>query len=322
MAPLPAIGRKGGAVDSERFDSLVRVLATGISRRGALAGLAALTGPSLVDLDEAGAKKKRKKKKKKKTSTPSPPPPPRQSPPPPPRPVVQCVGFQDACPAGNCCPGLTCGRNDCDGGGAFCLRGVNGSCEGVCDCLGSLNCSERDDDTCQDCEFPDGGQCSTEAECCLTASLCSDNGCAIGNVCCQPEGADCAASCDCCAGFGCDQRGGSTCQACAREASAVRFLADQEECNVDGDCCRSDYFCEGSGCLNPLLDVCCGRPQASCEIDCDCCGASSNCPRAIAGETNACGVSGRCCQFAGGVCDDLCDCCEGLTCNGGACEPN
>ena len=109
---------------------------------------------------------------------------------------------------------------------------------------------------------------------------------------------------------------------CAREASAVRSLVDQEECNVDGDCCRADYFCEGSGCLNPLLDVCCGRPQASCEIDCDCCGALSNCPRAIAGETNACGVSGVCCLFEGAPCVDLCDCCEGFTCDGGACAPN
>src|SRR5688500_7272337 len=76
LATFPAIGMKGGAVDSKRFYSLVRVLATGISRRGALAGMAALTGRGLVDLDEAAAKKKRGKKKKKKTSTPSSPPPP------------------------------------------------------------------------------------------------------------------------------------------------------------------------------------------------------------------------------------------------------
>lgn len=68
-------------MDGERFDTLARVLALGISRRNAMARLVVLTGISLASLDEAEAKKKRRKNKKKQPtptvvgSSPSPPPP-------------------------------------------------------------------------------------------------------------------------------------------------------------------------------------------------------------------------------------------------------
>src|SRR5688572_2103548 len=89
--------RKSGAMDSEQFDTLTRSLALGLSRRSAIAGLAALTGLNLAQIDQAAAKKKRRKKKKKKGSSSSPPPPPRQSPPPP-RCLPQCAA-SNACGA-------------------------------------------------------------------------------------------------------------------------------------------------------------------------------------------------------------------------------
>ena len=49
-------------MDSDRFDTLTRLLTHGLSRRDALAGLAVLTGISLAQIDETAAKKKRKKK--------------------------------------------------------------------------------------------------------------------------------------------------------------------------------------------------------------------------------------------------------------------
>ena len=43
----------GDLLDGERFAMLARVLALGLSRRGALTGLAALTGISLTPIDGA-----------------------------------------------------------------------------------------------------------------------------------------------------------------------------------------------------------------------------------------------------------------------------
>ena len=55
-------------MDHHRFDRLTRILSRGLSRRGALAGLAALTGMTVAPSEEAAAKKKKRKKKKKQWS--------------------------------------------------------------------------------------------------------------------------------------------------------------------------------------------------------------------------------------------------------------
>ena len=96
-------------MDSERFDTVTRVLARGLSRRGALAGLAALTGISLVQIDDAAAKKKKKKKKKNNNknnenngNNSSPPPP-------------ACVP--------QCAPNNACGGDGCGGSCGSCGGG-------------------------------------------------------------------------------------------------------------------------------------------------------------------------------------------------------
>jgi hypothetical protein len=276
-------------VDRERFDALARGLARGTSRRGAVAGLAALTGVGLSQLHETAAKKRKSKKKR-------------------------CLRVRRPCRAGarkKCCAGLTCGDNEC-GGGDFCLRKLNGGCKGRCDCLGFLSCSERAGNRCQACSDLREGCPNGDDDCCRSAGACGNNGCVNnndGDVCClATPGATCASSCECCAGLGCDERAGFTCQTCVREASAEFTPADQEACSVDGDCCRADYVCGDSpGCQGTPAKVCCGLSQARCNSDCDCCGAFGNC------------ANGACCQFPGGACIENDDCCAGL-CLAGVCE--
>ena len=106
-------------MDSELFDTLVRGLAWGMSRRGAVVGLAALTGSGLASITAAKAKKHKKKHKKKN----------------------RCLPAKRTCATGaatRCCAGLTCGSNDC-AGGASCLRERNAPCAGSCDCVGPFS---------------------------------------------------------------------------------------------------------------------------------------------------------------------------------------
>jgi hypothetical protein len=96
---------KGGAVDSERFDRLTRLLAQGLSRRAAVVGLAALSGLGLAQHETAVARKKRKKKKKRKKGAASPPPPPPRQPPPPSPPATNSLPTPISPPS---CNGVQC----------------------------------------------------------------------------------------------------------------------------------------------------------------------------------------------------------------------
>lgn len=126
-------------MDSDRFDSIIKVLATGITRRGVGMGLAALSGLELARIDSEA---KRKKKKKKK------PP---------------CKGLVGSCSSpSQCCAGLACEDvpGNCPESGTYCCAKPQGTCGDPCDCCGFLNCGAdfkccvEADDTCavsEDC---------------------------------------------------------------------------------------------------------------------------------------------------------------------------
>jgi hypothetical protein len=228
------------------------MLTRNLSRRGAMAGLATLTGYSLTRLD---ARAKRKKKKKKKKA------------------AIQCKPLAQAC-SGDCCAGLSCEDRavaSCPAGN-HCCAGVGGNCQDSCHCCGGLNCSERESDTCQNCGFV-GTDCPNgNDDCCSLANSCgavTKAQCNVtGNVCCGNKGASCLFTCECCGDMRCSERT-ETCQDCA-------FV--RESCNPgngDSDCCLvagtcgtvSKAACGISG------DVCCQRAGAGCNEDCDCCGA-------------------------------------------------
>lgn len=131
---------------------------------------------------EVEAKKRRKKKRKK-----------------PPQEI--CRRLREDCgsaPEEQCCGLLVCDDNSCVGD-PVCLQPAGEPCRDRCDCRLGLECSERDDDTCQQCSLPQM-PCETAANCCLNASFCATNQCfgPSDTYCCQGLGARCAAPCDCC----------------------------------------------------------------------------------------------------------------------------
>jgi hypothetical protein len=166
-------------MDNNQFDGMVKVLALGVSRRGAAAGVAGLAALALGAPGEVAERHKRKKKKKR------------------------CMRAQQACQGKRCCGGLHCGDNGC-AGASVCHHDEGGSCSEDCDCAEDLNCSERHDDTCQYCGYPET-LCTFTSDCCLKDSICGYNGCEdYDTVCCQWEiGSFCYDDCDCCAELGC-----------------------------------------------------------------------------------------------------------------------
>ena len=197
-------------MDGSRFDPWTR------RRFGLFAGGTAAALFGLTAHQETEAKKKRKKKRKPK----------------PPREI--CRKPREACsssPEQQCCSGLTCDDSGCNEG-AFCLQNEGGTCTDSCDCRAGLECSERDDFSCQQCSLPQG-PCDTAANCCLNASFCATSECADPQYlyCCQGLGAPCTAPCDCCPN--------------------------------PGNCGRN-----GCGGVEP---VCCRGLGFPCQNNCDCC---------------------------------------------------
>lgn len=171
------------------FDEIARETAGGASRRGLLrivagGALGVLTSRFGGAEDAAARHKKRRKK------------------------GARCMTLRQSCAGERCCGGFGCGDNGCDGG-AVCYQRAGGGCGRDCDCGGDLNCSERKGNTCQECGYPET-PCTTTSDCCLSDSICGDNGCAGQTTCCQWEiGSLCFDDCDCCAELGCF---GNTCQ--------------------------------------------------------------------------------------------------------------
>ena len=187
-------------MDANRFETLLRSLATSPSRRGALRLLAGsalggltLGGPrTLLELTETEAKRKKGKKRKRHqddaTIPPSLPPSPSSSPPPPP-PVCtpSCTGGRIcqaggvcACPSGTrgcfngncgaCCSNFDCctppdGQFTCPPGSQTCLDTIPRVCGYSCT-DGVRNGTESDIDCGGDCSrCANGKRCNTHQDC-------------------------------------------------------------------------------------------------------------------------------------------------------------
>lgn len=170
-------------MDHGRFDEIARSTMDGATRRtlvrllggGVLGAAAAWLGRD----DEAAARHKKRRKK-----------------------GARCKTLRQSCAGGRCCGSMGCGDNGC-AGGPVCFQYEGGGCGRDCDCGGDLNCSERHNDTCQDCGYPET-PCDTTSDCCLSDSICGYNGCVGQTTCCQWEiGSLCYDDCDCCAELGC-----------------------------------------------------------------------------------------------------------------------
>jgi hypothetical protein len=201
-------------VDDHRFDHLTRILATGVPRRLVTSALASGISIALLSAaaeDTAGKKKRNKRRKRK--------------------PKASCRTLRQECdgnPGEQCCNGLICDDNTCVGD-PVCVQPTGGSCRDKCDCRLGLECSDRADNTCQQCALLQN-PCDSHDDCCLLSAACGSNIFTSG-VCCQQLGAACGLDSDCCANTGkCGlDGGGGTAPVCCKGMGL--------SCASNGDCC-------------------------------------------------------------------------------------
>ena len=276
-------------MEQTRFDTLTRNLAHGLTRRGAIAALAALTGAGRAISDDAEAKRKKKKvtlcrnrqtitvtKKKKQKHIqpgdtegpcppPSPPPGPPVGPPPGPPPTPRCAASKP-----NFCARLDACLEDCPAGKEF----DSDSC--ACVCAQATTCC----------------RCERGAE-----FLCFQN---------IAKSADCAAACFAAGGqqpgfLGadgssavCDFANDTCMTTCTAEPMTCPASSPLPTCEAGRSCCPAGA---GVGCCFVDFPVCCG--EICCLSGVDCCTNDTDC-----GAGRVCGkIQGK----DGGCCGDAPD---------------
>ena len=232
-------------MDTRQFDSLVKTLASGDSRRSILRTLGTGTLAAVLGRSEeqaVEAKKRKKKKKKCKTGTR--------------RCGKQCI------PQGNCCLDADCGNQDAC---------VNGACKaGKKDALGcQSNADCRFEESCQN------GTCMSDPE-----PICQGNGdCDSGKACfagaCVLIQGTCAAADDHCAVVEapCNPAANNECFCLQRFGGGAACTQEFVPGAVCGGC-QNDTQCDavdpGSVCVSPVENGCpCDPGEGICARLCD-----------------------------------------------------
>ncbi len=288
-------------MEHERFDTIARGLAQGLTRRGAIATFAALTGAAVAMNDSEGKKKKKKvticrngqtttvtKKKKKKhlqpgdTEGPCPPPappappappvgPPPGPPPPPPRCPPRFPNFcerldtcEDRCPAGKVFDADSC---------ACACPGANTCCYCTCQTEPIL-CFPDGIASADACRAACADSCEENPET-VDFSFAGGNG---GSAACDFTNDRCNVTCTadpmtCPAGFEpdtCDS--GTVC--CPPEADGGCCGVDTPNC-CPTFCCGPGFSvcCPTGGCCTAEAPNCCG----ACCSDSPCCRGDEDC---------------------------------------------
>lgn len=295
-------------MDDRRFDSLVKSLAGGMSRRAVLKGFLGLGGAAVVSgtvLEEGTDAAPR--------PTPTPKP-------------VKCPGQQTwngtkcVCPAGlsQCVP---------NGGPACCNSGVAPGTPTYSECCDNACCVGHcyGEELC--CAYPHTW-CEATHECCpLDQPYCCGDGCCstpccnttAGSVCCEGSTPKCCPNDVCIPASGCctdDDCPG--CQSCENHICVddrancpggtagcdncvqAQCVADNSRCN-DGNACTDDICTVGTGqCSHPF----------NCHGQASCCDDGNPCT------SNICNANGTCSNPAN--CNGLNSCCD----DGNACTQN
>jgi hypothetical protein len=276
-----------------RFDELLRLFASGFSRRATLAALA--SGVFGVGLDDADARKKHRHKKKKRN---------------------KCKGDTKKCgkkciSSSGCCSSSDCGANGtCVGNTCSCNSGFkecNGACIPQSDCCGTC----PGDTVCDngECVCPEdapfacpGDVCFSEGQCCVTEECSGVKECVEGLCLCP--GAD-AINCHevCCDGdtevCKLEKVGNDFVTSCQDgSCPATNFCVDRETeqfvCALDLDrvcvCTLTTDLIPGKVCvdLNLLVD---NNPCDKCDTSSDC-GSGQVC--ITGGDGCVCGGSNFC----------------------------
>ena len=277
--------REGLEIDDRRFDSLVKSLADGASRRSVLKGLLGLGGAAVA----GGALFEGKASAARRPSPTATPP--------------KCPGIQTwngyacSCPPtapNQCGPACCTGKPGDPQGPGHSECCDNACCNGLC--YGEELC----------CPWP-RTFCTEAQECCEegVTVCCGEAGCCAGGCCQDAQGNDLCCSGDtpkCCSGDTCIAAGG---------------CCDASDCGP-GDCwscvehqCVSDQAKCASGCVDCV--------QGTCQT------VDANCDDGDACTTDTCNADGTCSNTFHCTSDECCDdgyVCNTNTCNAdGTCAP-
>ena len=329
-------------MDGHRFDSLARAVATGVSRRTLVGGLAAGVATALLGGRGRFAAAQQQQNV----------------------PIGgQCSAFganaecsQAGTPAGGV-PAI-CSDNAAAPDGQYnCCRNAGGVCGADAHCCGNAACINGicGGNGISTGSIGLGGQCTSTSQCNQAggAVVCADNGISSTGIltCCRTQGGVCTSGANCCFGQTCINGicGGSS-------APASNNLAPGSACSSTGQCSQSGgaVVCADNGIATDGALNCCRNAGGACTNAAGCC-AGLSCTNGLCasgtptsggtlargasctsasqcnqtGGTVLCADNGyaddgalNCCRDRGGACTDTArsaDCCFGLYCRNGAC---
>jgi hypothetical protein len=316
-------------MDDHRFDSLVKALATGTSRRNVFKGLLGLGGAAVV-----GSSLRQDDVEAARRPTPTPKPP-------------TCPGNQIPGPGGTC----TCPASAPDKCGPACCTssitvpdtpGYSECCDNECcfgHCYGEELCCEYPLVFCEaqnECCFADDNQCCGSTGCCETACCPISDG---SNACCEDPTSKCCPGDACIPADGCctdDECPG--CQSCENhicvddDANCPGGIDGCIECN-NATCEQINANCaDGNACTN---DICNADGTCSNPFDCHlgelCCDDGNACTANVCNDNGTCSnpffcSSNACCDDSNLCTQNICDTQSGVCsfpfyCTSDACCP-
>jgi hypothetical protein len=284
-------------MDAQRFDDLVKRVASTSRRRvlsSLLGGLAAAIG--LHDGD--AAKKKHKKRTGKKPSN---------------KGRTKKHGKKDVKTAAKTDKPKKCGGQPCPAGNTCLTKGGQSVCCPDARVCGKACLATPCPAPCRVCE-PTTGACVNAADGtgCDDGNPCTGNDRCTGGTCVG----DAIPGCGGCQGASdCPTLSDDPCEetVCDQGTCTVRPRADGTPCD-DGNACTADDRCTAGVCAGTLKPDC-----VACGADAECASVPVEpCRQAVCGTGGTCVVEN---QANGTACDDGDRCTQGDTCQGGSCQP-
>jgi hypothetical protein len=269
---------------------------------------------------------------------------------------AECTATSECSQSGG---SVVCASNGIAADGARnCCRNTGGACANDIQCCANLycvngTCGGTSSGTTTSSGLAPGAQCTSSEQCSQSggATVCADNGYdGDGPLnCCRNEGGACSGgdySAGCCGGLYCVDG------LCTNNRTGGLPLG--AECSQTGQCSQAAgaTVCASNGIDSDGVLNCCHNNGGSCDSDIVCCGGLV-CANGVCGttgggggtiglggqcaQTSECSQVGgavfcddngiasdgplNCCRYEGGGCSAGSQCCGGLDCTGGVCQP-